>query len=107
MAEISKEVDKTLTEYIQEVEKHLKLKKAVIFGSYAKGNFREDSDVDVAIFSDTFEGKSLIEINTLLFSLARKFKNICIEPIGFDSSELNNGNPFIKEILKNGREINP
>lgn len=105
MVEISQKVDKTIINYINEVQKHLNINKAILYGSYAKGNYNVDSDVDIAFFFHSFKGKSLIEINTFLFSLARKFNNICIEPIGFDCSELSKENSFVKEIMETGKEI--
>ena len=105
MAKISERIDSTVKNYIRDVNKHISVNKAILYGSYAKGTQNEYSDVDVAIFSDGFKGKNRIEINAFLFSLARKYKNICIEPIGFDSSDLEEENPFIKEILDTGKEI--
>ena len=105
MAKVSERIDSTVKNYIRDVNKHISVNKAILYGSYAKGTQNEYSDVDVAIFSDGFKGKNRIEINAFLFSLARKYKNICIEPIGFDSSDLEEENPFIKEILDTGKEI--
>ena len=105
MAKISERIDSTVKNYIRDVNKHISVNKAILYGSYAKGTQNEYSDVDVAIFSDGFKGKNRIEINAFLFSLARKYKNICIEPIGFGSSDLEEENPFIKEILDTGKEI--
>ena len=82
-----------------------KLIKPFLYGSYAKGNYSEYSDVDVAIFSEGFKDKNMIEINSFLFSIARKYKEVCIEPIGFQNSDLHTGNPFVKEIVNTGKEI--
>ena len=42
----------------EELIKHLKTKKSIIavilFGSYAKGNFNEKSDIDICIITDKF-----------------------------------------------------
>ena len=105
MDEISKKINKIVVEYVRDVKKHFNVNKAILYGSYSKGTNTEDSDVDVAIFSDSFKYKNRIEINTFLFSLARKYKDVCIEPIAFDSNDLEDDNPFVKEILKTGREI--
>ncbi|WP_356711834.1 nucleotidyltransferase domain-containing protein [Paenibacillus sp. CECT 9249] len=40
------------------ISSEIPVKKAVLFGSYAKGTFDEESDVDLAVFSDYFEDKS-------------------------------------------------
>lgn len=105
MDEISERINSIIKDYIRDVQKHFPINRAVLYGSYAKGTNNEYSDVDVAIFSDSFKDKNRIEVNTFLFSLARKYKDICIEPIGFDSSDLEENNPFIKEIIDTGKEI--
>jgi hypothetical protein len=41
-----------------------------------------------------------------LYELKRRYnKYICLEPNAFPLSELDNDNPFVKEILRTGREI--
>ena len=40
-----------------------------------------------------------------LLALMRAYKGVYFEPIVFPSSELHNDNPFVKEILRTGREI--
>ena len=98
-------VNDIVNQYINDVQRHIKVNKAVLYGSYAKGNFDEQSDVDLAIFSESFTGKNLIEMNSFLFSLARKYMEVCIEPIGFNYTDLFDDNPFVKEILNTGKEI--
>jgi len=50
--------EKTLSELITILKKHLTSKKilsAVVFGSIAKGEEREDSDIDLLVISDDFD----------------------------------------------------
>lgn len=101
----TQKVNDIIKKYLSDVGRHITVNKAYLYGSYAKGNYTEYSDVDVAIFSDSFKDKNSIEINSFLFSLARKYKEICIEPIGFNISDLNEDNPFVKEIMTSGKEI--
>lgn len=105
MAQISEKIDSILQEYLYEVNQHVKIGKVYLYGSYAKGNYNQYSDVDIAIFSDTFKGQSFVESVAFLFSLARKYKDVCIEPVAFTTSELYEDNPFIKEIISTGKEI--
>jgi hypothetical protein len=37
--------------------------------------------------------------------MTRKYRGVDIEPHAFPTSELQNDNPFVKEILRTGREI--
>ena len=106
MDEFSQKVSDIVENYVRDVKQYISVDKVVLYGSYAKGNYNEYSDLDVAIFSESFKDKKFVEITSFLFSLARKYKDICIEPVGFNTDDLNVDNPFIKEILSTGKEIN-
>jgi len=80
--------------------------KVYLYGSYAKGTERENSDVDICFFSQAFETRRTLDVLTDLFYLKIKYdKDVLIEPNAFPVSELYNDNPFVKEILRTGREI--
>jgi len=101
-----KTVNGVLSSYVAEVKKEMPIDKAYLFGSYAKGNPREDSDLDVCFFSDYFEDKWVIDIGVELLRIAEKYNKIIeIEPHTFATSELNDDNPFIQEILRTGIEL--
>jgi predicted nucleotidyltransferase len=95
----------TLNSYVADVKNAMPIDHAFLFGSHAKGTATEQSDIDVCFFSHSFENLSTIDIMRQLFRLTRKYKGIDIEPIGFPTSELENDNPFVKEILRTGREL--
>lgn len=76
--------------------------KAVIFGSYAKGNFNNDSDIDLALVFRNLEDKFNTQVS--LISLTYKF-DTRIEPHPIDVIDYNKNNPFAYEIIKNGIEI--
>jgi predicted nucleotidyltransferase len=97
--------NRTISNYVADVRNALPIDCAFLFGSYAKGTATEQSDIDVCFFSNNFENLSQIDIMKQLFGLTRKYKGIDIEPRGFPTSELENDNPFVKEILRTGREI--
>jgi hypothetical protein len=40
-----------------------------------------------------------------LLNLGGKYPDVFFEPIVFQTSELDRGNPFVKEILRTGLEI--
>ena len=98
-------VNKTITDYVADVKKAIPIDRACLFGSHAKGTATEHSDIDICFFSHSFENLLPIDIMTRLFRLTRKYKGIDIEPLGFPTSELENDNPFVKEILRTGRDI--
>ena len=99
-------VTSIVKQYIADVNNVMPIDKAYLYGSYAKGTQRDDSDVDLCFFSDAFEDRRSLDILTELFYLKIKYdKDILIEPNAFPTSELYNDNPFVKEILRTGREI--
>lgn len=51
MANIPKNILEIIIKYIQELSKEISIDKVIIFGSYAKNCYNEDSDIDIAIFS--------------------------------------------------------
>jgi predicted nucleotidyltransferase len=79
--------------------------KAMLFGSYAKGTADEQSDIDICFFLDNYGGKRRVEVIRDLLVLMRGYEGVYFEPIVFETSEIENDNPFVKEILRTGREI--
>lgn len=83
-------------------EKKYRINKAYLFGSYSRGNYTEDSDIDVAIVMPGL--KDIIETQIQLMVLRRNF-SIDIEPHPFKEADFNYSNPLASEILKNGIEL--
>ena len=77
-------------------------KKALLFGSYAKGNPHEYSDLDVAIWADGFTGMPLLDIERIA-PLLRPFQPVELHP--FHSGETKEDNPFIEEIERTGKDF--
>jgi len=94
--------------YIADVQKVMPIDKVYLYGSYAKGTQKENSDVDLCFFSHAFERRRTLDILTELFYLKIKYdKDLLIEPNAFPMSEMNNDNPFVNEVLRTGTEIYP
>ena len=73
----------------------------VLYGSYAKGNPHEDSDIDVAVIFNGFSGDWL-KTSTRLWRLIEDI-SFDIEPILLDSTEDNSG--FVRNVFKTGQII--
>lgn len=87
--------------YAELVKQNYSVNQIYLFGSYAKGNAREESDIDVAIILDKI-GDDYLEQSTKLFQLRRKI-DLRIEPVLL---ELNNDiSGFLNEIQTNGLKI--
>jgi predicted nucleotidyltransferase len=104
MAKIPEEIREFIAEYLWDLRQEIPVERAVLFGSYAKGNCRKDSDVDLAIFSDFF--KSMNRVNGISFLLQRvKNYQYDLEPIPFTMNDYNERDGFAAEVLKEGIEI--
>lgn len=82
------------------VEKYNPLK-IVLFGSYAKGNFKDESDIDVAVIVDKIEG-SFLEKEAGLYKIRRNIDEN-IEPVLFEAGSDKSG--FLESILSYGEVI--
>ena len=92
-------------EYAENVKRVLPVFKVVLYGSYAKGTSTHLSDVDICFFLSDFNGKSRVDIIGELLALCGRYKGAYFEPNAFLSSEIERGNPFVKEIISTGIEI--
>ena len=72
----------------------------VLFGSCAKNETTEKSDIDIAVVSETF-GNNLPENFARLTAIAYVI-NVEIEPHPFTLESWNDVTPFISEIRKTG-----
>ncbi|WP_312700294.1 nucleotidyltransferase domain-containing protein [Sedimentibacter sp.] len=91
-------VVKLAEQYALEVVKLLNPQAVVLFGSYAKGTAKADSDIDIAVILNNFTGDYL-EIYKQLYRLRRNI-SADIEPVLLDSSQDDSG--FVTEVLKTG-----
>ena len=89
--------------YIAYLRKNkITVEKAYIFGSYARGHFNEDSDIDLAVILKNLSNNFLMQVE--LMKLGRKIDSR-IEPHPFDESDFNTSNPFANEIISKGIQV--
>lgn len=88
--------------YADAVKANFSYIRIILFGSYAKGNFNDDSDIDIAVVFKDYS--NLIDMQLELMRLRRKIDSR-IEPHSFRESEFELSNPIVNEILKYGQEI--
>jgi hypothetical protein len=94
-------VIKAVKRYIAELERNkIPVRKAIIFGSYARGVARKESDIDVALISEAFSGDRF-EDRRIIIPLRRKIDNR-IEPLPFRPEDFENGGILAEEIRKTG-----
>ena len=106
MAEIPAHIASLLKAYISDLEKDFAIRRVILFGSYARGDHRMDSDIDLAIFSDFFRGKKFADVVSFLLSKSRRYK-VDLEPLGFSYEEYldSEGNDFMQQIKNEGIAI--
>ena len=83
-------------------ENNIKFIDAWLFGSYAKGIQKENSDIDLAIIIDEKEMTFETEVKLMII---RNGEETIIEPHPFTKEEFDTGNPFVNQIIKNGERI--
>ena len=93
---------KLVGEYADAVKSKYDYVKVILFGSYAKGNFTEDSDIDIAVILKDYS--NLIDIQVDLMRLRRKIDSR-IEPHPFKEKDFEISNPLVSEIMKYGQDI--
>ena len=101
MVQIPAEIKEIIDRYLQALHQNkIPIKNAILFGSYAKGNNHEWSDIDLALVSDIFVGDRIIDkdkIRSITLSISS-----ALEVIPFATDDFNLQNPFVKEILRTG-----
>jgi predicted nucleotidyltransferase len=78
-----------------------KVKKVYLYGSFARGDFHEGSDIDLIIVGE-FEGKMPQRISRIL-----DLTSLPIEPLVYSEAEFEQmkERPFLKEVMATAREL--
>lgn len=104
---------KTVVEAIKFLEKCLKdkglnISKIILFGSQAKGESTEESDIDILIVSNDFQDKDIFERATLTkdaeIMTIKKFM-IPLDIITMTQEEFESETSLIAEYVKDGEVI--
>ncbi len=90
--------------FITELSQEIPIKEIILFGSYAQGNPKEYSDIDLAVISDWFKDKPKIENMQYLSRIAAAYNSL-IEALPFTEEEYRNldERSFFASIVKSGR----
>lgn len=90
------------------LKKEYYAEKVILFGSYARGEAKEDSDVDLLIIAPTTEGffERMAKVKTIVHDLRY---GLPFFPLVLNPQELEErmeiGDQFIEEIMKTGIEL--
>jgi uncharacterized protein len=102
MVKTEREIQDIISRYAVELEKlGIISPRILLYGSYAKGIPREDSDIDLIVISEGFEGMNIRERLELLgIAAGRVFEPI--EALGYTHEEIeaNKTGTFLEEVLE-------
>jgi uncharacterized protein len=107
---MDKKITKTLKEFKSALEAGgIKVKRIILFGSYAKRRPRRESDIDVAIISENFKAMNLLQrFETIGLALAKARIMEPIEAIGYTEEEfasMGEGTFIGDEVKSKGVEV--
>ena len=88
--------------YVDTVSKKYQLEQAFVFGSYAKGNYHADNDIDVAVVLKNVSNLFDAQVDLLHM---RKDEDLQIEPHPFRDTDFNTDDPLVYEILQAGMKL--
>jgi predicted nucleotidyltransferase len=99
----TKDIENEIAGYLVALEQWgFAVNKAILFGSMAKGNPHEYSDIDLAVWNKDFSDNYFLNIERTA-PLKRTFKRVELHPFG--ENETAETNPFIEEIEHTGKII--
>ncbi|HHT9155594.1 MAG TPA: nucleotidyltransferase domain-containing protein [Candidatus Tripitaka sp. YC43] len=101
---MDKEIHSIITEYRRKLETSgIKVKKIILYGSYASGEARENSDIDLVVVSNDFKEMDLWE-RLCLLGRARIGITRPMEILGFTEEEFEaeRGGTFVGDEVKPG-----
>lgn len=96
-----RKINEGINKFVERVIAEYSPRKIILFGSYARGDYHENSDIDIAVvvggYSDSF-----IDGEVNLYKIRRKILSD-IEPILIDENEDKSG--FLEHILSYGKTV--
>jgi predicted nucleotidyltransferase len=102
----NRELSEILTELLE--QRGISIYKIVIFGSFAKGLSKEDSDIDIIIVSKDFRNKSIFERVELTAGINRELVRKTMKPFDimyYSDEEWEEGNSLIINAAKEEGEV--
>jgi len=95
---------KAVLHFLEELEQSgVRLVAAYLYGSYAMGTARPDSDIDVALISEDFIGDWLEDHRKIVGALLRS--DTRIEPVRFRPEQFCDEHPLAWEIKTKGKRL--
>jgi len=104
MAHIPAAVENKIERYLAALKKNnIRITKAYLFGSYARGTYNQWSDIDIALVSDAFKGDRIEDKNVIRRITLQTGSDI--EPVPFSPADFTESDPFVREITSTGIQV--
>ena len=101
--ERSEEILKELKGFVNKLKETLPVDEVYLYGSFAKGEVHEGSDIDLIIVGN-FQERLFERIGKIL-----DMTDLPVEPLVYTHEEFqkmkDEGNPFIREVLKEAKRL--
>jgi predicted nucleotidyltransferase len=80
----------------------------IVFGSYARGNYTEDSDLDIAVISQDFNGKDVFQkarmLKGLKWALVEKFE-LAFDIVPLSLKQWQESSSLVVDFVKEGKVL--
>ena len=98
-------LDEIITGFASRLASEIPVEAVILFGSYAHGNPKRHSDIDLAIISDWFRDNTRLENMQYLSRCAASYNSL-IEALPFTGEEYKklDKRTFLASIVKTGRK---
>jgi len=100
-------INRLLDRYVEELKKDILIDKIILFGSYAKNQANNESDIDIAVISRNFGIKPLEDFKIVNKALWRIDSDRIIQVHAFSPKDFEENDFFTQEILRTGITIYP
>jgi len=97
------DINNIISQFVTLISIEFPVKSLYLFGSYAKGNADENSDIDIAIISDKFEGRRFWDREKLGKYIIKSSFDLEVHP--YKTEDFTEDDPFVQEIIRTGQKI--
>ncbi len=99
-------VQRITRRYVEQLGRKIRIQRAILTGSWARGSYLEDSDVDLIVVSDDF---SQMPLPDRLAYLQRQWgSRLPLEAFGYTASEfrrLRKNSTYVRDAIRHGITI--
>jgi len=103
---MDKKENKKIMEGIRKFKKRIGVEKAIVFGSFARGQFGKHSDIDLLLVSKKFRGRNLLQRSKglwLKWNMGLPVDFICYTPEEFEKERKKIS--IVSEAIREGMEV--